>query len=496
MPRFDGAKLARQLVLGIDIGTSSVKALFLEPFGDFVARDEMKLPLTRDGNRVEQDPWDYVNAVRSLLQRNLNLVEQTVAIGLSGQTPTVVCIDEKGNPTSPALIWQDNRAEKEAADLRERFGNPVSVIGTSLPWSPSACPAKLLWLSQNNPNVVSKSRWVLQPKDFVGFHLTGTAVSDPWSTKGLCNVITRTAIDELLNYVGWSPEVVPHLADGYESRGEVSAHGAELFGIKPGIPVSVGWSDAMCGMLALGVMTQPTSFIITGTSAIVGASSRENPADGGGLYVIPQTCAPMSITYGPTQMSGGSISWMSEVLGLTSDELITAGSKDSATSTPIFLPYINGERAPLWRNEIRGRLIDIDITHSRGSFARAAMEGISWAERQVVNEAERLTKCINERVVLGGHAGNDNRWEKIRMRTLGRSIARYEDADTTTRGSAMLAYAIKTSSLESAFEALSIKPVLSDVSEEDRKYAEINFVRYLEAQKSLLAESDTAKERP
>jgi len=180
MPRFDGAKLARQLVLGIDIGTSSVKALFLEPFGDFVARDEMKLPLTRDGNRVEQDPWDYVNAVRSLLQRNLNLVEQTVAIGLSGQTPTVVCIDEKGNPTSPALIWQDNRAEKEAADLRERFGNPVSVIGTSLPWSPSACPAKLLWLSQNNPNVVSKSRWVLQPKDFVGFHLTGTAVSDPW----------------------------------------------------------------------------------------------------------------------------------------------------------------------------------------------------------------------------------------------------------------------------------------------------------------------------
>lgn len=82
------------------------------------------------------------------------------------------------------------------------------------------------------------------------------------------------------------------------------------------------------------------------------------------------------------------------------------------------------------------------------------------------------------------------------MRTLGRSIARYEDADTTTRGSAMLAYAIKTSSLESAFEALSIKPVFGDVSEEDRKYAEINYVRFLEAQKSLLAESDTAKERP
>lgn len=487
--------MARQLVLGIDIGTSSVKALFLEPFGDFVARDEEKLPMMRDGNHVEQDPWDYVNAVRKLLQRNRDLVEQSISIGLSGQTPTVVCIDENGNPTSQALIWQDNRADSEALELSGKFGNPVEVIGTSLPWSPSACPAKLMWLAKNSAEIVRKTRWVLQPKDFVGFHLTGNAISDPWSTKGLCNVLTRKAIHDLLEYVGWSSEIVPNLADGYQSRGDVSAHGAELFGIKAGVPVSVGWSDAMCGMLALGVMTQPTSFIITGTSAIVGASSKANPTDGGGLYVIPQTCAPMSITYGPTQMSGGAISWISEVLGLTSDELINIGSSDSAVNAPIFLPYINGERAPLWRNEIRGRFVDIDITHGRGSFARGAMEGISWAERQIVSEAERLTKQVNERVVLGGHAGNDSRWEKVRMRTLGRSITRYEDADTTTRGSAMLAYAIKTSSLEAAFEALAIQPKLSSATDDDRRYAEMNFARFLKAQESLISDFDAAKEK-
>ncbi len=279
MPRSDGAKLANQLVLGIDIGTSSVKALFLEPYGSFVARDEAKLPIHRDGKRVEQDPLDYLIAVKELAKRNSDLLKKVVAIGLSGQTPTVVCVDAEGNPTLPALIWQDNRADEEARVLAEQFGNPLELIGTSLPWSASACPAKLMWISKHKKTELSKTRWVLQPKDFVGMHLTGKAISDPWSSKGLCNVKTRAAIDELLDFVGWSSNVSPLLADGYESRGEVTEKSADLFGIPAGIPVSVGWSDAMTGMLALGVMTEPRSFIITGTSAIVGVSCRQSPSD-------------------------------------------------------------------------------------------------------------------------------------------------------------------------------------------------------------------------
>ena len=109
--------MARQLVLGIDVGTSSVKALFLEPSSKFILRDEIKLKVTRVGKAAEQDPLEYLSAVQQLVRRNQELVSDVIAIGLSGQTPTVICIDNKGNPTSPALIWQDSRAEREAKDL-------------------------------------------------------------------------------------------------------------------------------------------------------------------------------------------------------------------------------------------------------------------------------------------------------------------------------------------------------------------------------------------
>ncbi len=486
--------MARELVLGIDIGTSSVKALFLEPNADFFRRDEEKLSIKRNGFEVEQDPNEYLSAVAKLISRNQDLIDSVTAIGLSGQTPTVVCSDENGKPTFPAMIWQDNRAEKEAQELREKFGKPMPVIGTSLPWAASACPAKLFWLARNKPEVLHNTKWIFQPKDFVGFHMTDNPVSDAWSSKGLCNVISSAPISELLDFLGWKESVVPQIKQGFESRGVISDAGARFFGIPEGVPVSVGWSDAMTGMLALGVMTKPTSFIITGTSAIVGTSSIDTPSDGGNLYVIPNSCSPLPITYGPTQTSGGAISWLSELLGISTDELISLGDSDAGESAPQFLPYIAGERAPIWRNDIRGRFIEIDTAHGKSSFARSVMEGISWAERQVVEEAERITQQSKNEVVLGGHAGNDQRWEKTRNRTLGKKTLRYEDPDTTTRGSAMLAYAMITKDLAAAFEALAIKPVVAQPKNDEIEYAKINFAKFLSAQNNLLKEKNKGAE--
>lgn len=99
-------------------------------------------------------------------------------------------VDENGAPTFPVMIWQDNRAEREADELSNRFGDSNALVGTSLPWTASGTAAKAMWVARHQPNVVAKTRWLLQPKDFLGFHLTGGAISDPWSTKGLCNVRT------------------------------------------------------------------------------------------------------------------------------------------------------------------------------------------------------------------------------------------------------------------------------------------------------------------
>ncbi len=488
--------MANDLILGLVVGTSSVKALFVDVTGAILKRVEVKITTTTSQNSVaEQNADDYLAALTEISKSNSKLIANVISIGLSGHTPSVVCVDSTGSAVRPVMTWQDNRATKEADNLLAKYGNPYEIIGTSLPWSASACPAKLFWLARNEPEIVAKTRWVLQPKDFVGMHLTGKAISDPWSSKGICNVLTRTPISNLLEFIGWDSKIVPELGDGYESRGGVSDAAAKKFGLPVGIPVSIGWSDAMCGMVALNVMSEPSSFIITGTSAIVGASTRTPPKDGGSLYIIPNTCAPLAITYGPTQSSGSAVSWISTLLEIREDEAIDLAERSQSTDLPIFLPYIYGERAPLWRTDLQGGFYGVGGATNKSDLAAAVLEGISFAEKQVIETSESLNGSINPMIKLGGHAGNDLRWEKIRLKTLGREISRYEDIDTTTRGSAILAHALITNNLSESTKRLGFSSIKSTPSPLQKNYSAKKFKEFLLAQTEALRLANYKKER-
>lgn len=496
MRLFDGVALANNLILGLDFGTSSVKAIFIDDAGEILKRVEIKIStVSTSVSHAEQNAEDYLEAVVEISKNNSDLISKVIAIGLSGHTPSVVCVDSAGNALRPVMTWQDNRATKEAEDLLAKYGNPIEIIGTSLPWAASACPAKLFWLARHEPEIVKKTRWVLQPKDFVGMHLTGKAISDPWSSKGICNVLTRAPISNLLEFIGWDSKIVPELGDGYQSRGGVSDAAAKKFGLPIGIPVSIGWSDAMCGMVALNVMSEPSSFIITGTSAIVGASTRTPPKDGGSLYIIPNTCAPLAITYGPTQSSGSAVSWISTLLEITQDEAIDLAERSESTDLPIFLPYIYGERAPLWRTDLQGGFYGIGGETNKSDLAASVLEGISFAEKQVIETSERLNGSINPLIKLGGHAGNDLRWAKIRLKTLGREISRYEDIDTTTRGSAILAHALITKNLSESTKRLGFSSIKSEPSVLQKNYSAKKFQEFLLAQTEALRLADYKKGR-
>jgi xylulokinase len=284
---------------------------------------------------------------------------------------------------------------------------------------------------------------------------------------------------------------MPEIKDGYESRGNITPAAAAYFQLPVGIPVSVGWSDAMSGMVAMGVMNEPTSFIITGTSAIVGASSRTPPKDGGGLYVIPNTCSPLSVTYGPTQSSGSAIEWAAKALGLDSSAFVDLAGTSSSQELPIFLPYIDGERAPIWRPDIRAGFYGLSSTSKREDLAAAVMEGIGFAERQVVEIAEGLNGSRAEVVKLGGHAGNDGRGEAFRLRTLGRAIERFVDTDTTTRGAAILAHAILSKNLGQSTEKLAFSPIRKLPSDLEIQYAIAKNALFLLAQRQAIELADS-----
>jgi len=243
-------------------------------------------------------------------------------------------------------------------------------------------------------------------------------------------------------------------------------------------------------MVAMGVMTDPTSFIITGTSAVVGASSATPPMDGGQLYVIPNTCSPLSVTYGPTQSSGSSVEWAASLLGVSSEEFVDLAVLSTAEDLPIFLPYIDGERAPLWRPDLRGGFYGVSVSSRREDFAASVLEGIGFVERQVVDIAEKLNGSTAPAIKLGGHAGNDGRGERFRLRTLGRPIERYIDTDTTTRGSAILAHTILTKNLGESTRKLAFNPDRVEPTEEDRKYSDTKYRTFLVAQQQALDFAD------
>lgn len=479
--------MSRQLLVGVDVGTSSVKALFITTEGEVVARIERPLSTKSGAHGIaEQDAEEYWENLKSIFAEAHDLASDVVAIGLSGQTPSPVLVDEAGVPTSSVLIWQDTRAIDQARRLESHFGDPVPWIGTSLPWSASACPAKLLWLAEEMPAVVEATRWVLQPKDFIGMRMTGEAISDPWSSKGLCNVITLEPVTEVFEQVGWEPRVVPPIRQGTDTRGYLSDQAAKDLGLSTSIPVSVGLSDAMCGMLSLGALTQEQAFIITGTSAIVGVSTRETVSSADGLYVIPNTCAPMTVVYGPTQTSGAAVAWAASLLNLSVDELIEQAGRASLDDLPIFLPYIDGERAPLWRPDIRGSFTHVGVRARQPEFAAAVLHGISFTERSVLEEAITRSGVDPSAITLGGHAGNDHRWDRFRLRTLGKVLHRKTDNDSTTRGSAMLALVSLDIDLSEAVNLLAPPGEVSTPSDTDCDFALSQYEKFLHTREVVL----------
>ena len=482
--------MAVQHWLGLDIGTSSVKALLVGPEGAVSARADVPYDSTYGpGGEAEQSPHDYLAATRDAIARCGVAGVALGGIGLVGQTPTLVLADADAEPVRPALTWQDARAEAEAQELAAELGPSEPLVGIDLPWAPSYPPAKLLWLSRHEPETLRRTRWALQPKDFVGLHLTGSPLSDPWSTKGLCNVIELAAATEIMARTGWSDDVVPPLAPAWEARGAVTARAASAFGVPEGTPVSVGWSDALAGMLAVGAFDAPSGFVLSGTSSIVGLSTAGRTPAGGSLFAIPDTCAPLSVVYGPTQSGGASVAWLASVLGSGIPEVLALASTAPAESgePPVFVPYLAGERAPIWRTDVRGAFLGLSARDGAAELARAVVAGVCLSELHVLSSAETQLGARAGEVRVAGRGASLAPWRKARLAALQRPLDVLDESDASALGAAMLAAAAANGGDLARTRGLrgSLERVEPTAAETDRGPGD--FERYLQGSDVCLA---------
>lgn len=430
-------------LLALDIGTSSCKGAVYQPDGQLAAEASAAYSVQRPAPlTVEQQPDDWWSAVVTVCRELLQSVPAAsiAGIGLCGQVPTMLLVNDAGQALGAAITWQDRRAEAEAVWLREQVGADRlrEWLGLDLPVDAGWPPARLLWWQRHQPEVISRARHVLMAKDYILLRLTGTFASDAWSAKGLIHLLAGSAPPAYYDLLGLPPTLAPPIIPPQEVAGSITADAAALTGLLPGTPVVTGWSDALCGMAGAGAFQKAgIAFNLTGTSEIVGYSGGQPAA---GLLSIP---APISggvgVVYGPTQSGGDSLTWFADWTGAgfavvaAAAENIPAGESDI-----VFLPYLQGERAPIWDTAARGAFFGLLRQHTLGHGSRAVMEGVAMSVRHILETCGVVPG--SDTVVRA--AGGGTRlavWNQIRADVLGLPVEIIEQTNATTLGAAMLA---------------------------------------------------------
>jgi len=431
-------------VLGVDLGTQSLKAVLCDERLTVLA--EHSVPVTTRHPQpgcAEQDAstwWAaFVEAVAAVAHD-----KQVAAIGIAGQLDGCLPVDERGMPIGPALIWQDRRALAEA-----RIPDAARVHATTGQVAdPSHMAPKIRWLRDHG---IYAARWH-QPVSFLVEHLTGNAVLDPAhaSTTMLYDLAAGRWSAALLAAFAIDPDELPQIAPAHSIAGHMRE------GLLAGTPVVVGTGDDFATPLGAGLATPGTIACVLGTAEVVGALSAtptlDVPSARGASDPWRELAEPMVETHAyptgayfienPGWLSGGAVRWATRMLGLTSDAELDALA---ATVPPgadglTFIPALAGAMTPAWRPEMRGALHGLTAAHDRPHIARAVLEGLAFACRDVVERLVALGAVpAGAPVHLLGGGSRSAVWAQIRADVLQRPHHIAARTDTCALGAALLA---------------------------------------------------------
>jgi xylulokinase len=439
-------------LLGIDLGTTSAKAALYTASGELVAEAVEPCRVERPNEGwVEQDPEEIWRAARAVIRRvcaarkndeNDKERQDIRAVGICGHSPTLILVDWDGRPTRPAILWQDRRAAAEAAELAERRTpeEMAGLLGGRLPGGPSFPHPRLLWLRRHDPRPLDAAWRALDTKDWLNFRLTGEAASDPWSAKGLAHMGTGKPIGAWRELIGIDPGIAPTTRRPSELCGRVTAWASEQVGLPSGTPVAIGWTDGACAMLGTGCFAAPgAGFDTAGTSEVVGLTVPPGGRDDPRLLFAPGPDPAWRLVMGPTQAGGGSVAWAAGLLGVAPAEMaaLAAGAAAGAGGV-VFLPYLEGERAPLWDARARGVLFGLTSGHGRGEVARAVFEGVAHSIRHILDTIAEATGVAPTELRVCGGGAREPFWNQLKADLTGRPVRVTAQAETSALGAAML----------------------------------------------------------
>ncbi|WDR05874.1 FGGY family carbohydrate kinase [Devosia rhodophyticola] len=428
--------MAKYTMIGIDVGTTATKAVLIDEKGFRLAGYSLPHPTRRPKpGYAEQDPTDWMKGVSGALESfaKAHDLAGLQAIGICSQVNTHIFVDQSGIPLLPAMTWQDGRSAEDAAGIEARTSNEQKTawLGAPMPIDASHALSRMAHVARTDPDIYARTAHVLLPKDYCVLQLTGTVQSDPISAVGLVN--KNGYVADLLNLVEGAADKLPPLAGFTDVVGTVR-HGLPC----AGTPVVVGAMDAWGGMFGVGVVNDGDAMYQSGTSEIPGIVSSTLVPTPGVITFPPYEGILMHAA--PTQSGGAALGWFANVLGRTAAETAAlGGAAEPGASIPIFLPHLQGERAPLWDSASRGVFARLDPSSGSAEMARGVLEGVAYSVRLAFDALKQSAACDPVEINIGGGGAMSDDWCQIRADVLGKPLKRCASPETAALGAAILA---------------------------------------------------------
>ena len=453
-----------QHYLGIDIGTTAVKALVVNELGAVVGEAESPLEVSAPmPGWAEQDPPDWwqgtIGAARTACAQAS--VREVKAIGLSGQMHSSVLLDRSDRVLRPAILWNDVRTTSQCRfisdsvgieGLRRLVGNPA-LEGFTAP--------KLLWMRDEEPHLFDQARTVLLPKDYVRLLMTGEKATEPSDAAGtlLFDVRGSRWSEEMIAALELDPSMLPPVQGSASVTGGLTVATAEALDLGQGTPVVGGGADNAAAAVGSGIVGQGAMQTSIGTSgAVVAPIERPRIDPGMRIHSFNHAIADTWYLMGVVLSAGAALGWFRQVLSgpsgtpLTYDDLIAeAADTPPGADGLTFLPYLTGERTPHADSNARGVFAGMHTGHQRGHLVRAVMEGVVFALRDSLELMRGLGVDATEAVAVGGGARSEF-WRQMQADVLGVPVVTVAPSGGAPYGAAVLA-AVGSGEFESVKEA-------------------------------------------
>jgi xylulokinase len=426
-------------LLSVDVGGSGIRVGFFDP--PSLLRHLVHRPDPGQGEQFDPDQtWQAVaSAIRELTALGL----RAAAVGVTAHLATVL-VGADGRPTTPAMLWRDNRAWREAEQLSAVLG-PALVRVTGRRASPEFAAARMHMLATARPQVLDRTRWLLGLKDYLVLQLTGRVGSDPATASytQLFDVRERRWSPRIARECGVPMDILPVVRSGVATSGYVTATAAGLTGLAPGTPVAVGGPDGSSGALGVGAVRAGLTVDIAGTTDVL-LHVTDRPADPGdhGTVLNAHLLPGLWTMGGPTGLTGGGLEWLALTLGHESTAaayLALAPVIDAADPGELMMrTTLTGRRLPGWNERLRGRIDGISGEHGPAHLMRAAEEGSAFEVRLGI-DALRAAGAVFDSVILAGAPAASDRAAQLRANVWGVRVAAAAEHDASLRGAALAA---------------------------------------------------------